>query len=225
VKLFILDTSTGVFSMALADGPRILAEESGIAGPSSAARLAPAIAGLFAAAGLAPADMDCFAVTVGPGAFTGLRVGIALVKGLAYATAKPVIPLSSLALLAMNARQSPIPVCPLFDARKGEVYAALYDFATGAEPVVAETAADPAAFLRRLEGRALFLGDGALRYRELIEEIVGERAEYADSSINNPRAAAGIALAKNIFSVGGAIPPAQLLPRYLRLSEAELSRR
>jgi len=225
MKLFILDTSTGVFSMALADGTRIVAEESGVSGPSSAARLAPAIAGLFSAAGLTPADMDAFAVTVGPGAFTGLRVGIALVKGLAYATGKPTVPLSSLALLAMNARESDIPVCPLFDARKGEVYGALYEFGAGVDPVVAETAADPAIFLRCLEGRVLFLGDGATRYGELIKEIMGERAEFAGPDLQHPRASAGISLARDLFSSGGAILPAKLLPRYLRLSEAELSRR
>jgi len=225
MKLFILDTATGVFSMAIADGPRILAEEGGASGPSSAARLAPAISGLFAAAGLSPAEMDCFAVTVGPGAFTGLRVGISLVKGLAYATAKPVIPLSSLALLAMNANHGGLPVCPMFDARKGEVYTAIYRFDPAIELAVAESAVDPATFLIQLEGQVLFLGDGSVRYRPLIEEIMGERAVFADAELNNPRAAAGVPLALDLCRVGGAVSPAQLLPRYLRLSEAELSRR
>lgn len=225
MKFFIIDTSTSVFSMAIADGGTLLAEESGVAGPSTAARLAPAVSGLFTSAGLAPADMDAFAVTVGPGAFTGLRVGIALVKGLALATGRPVVPISSLALLAMNARGSQMPVCPLFDARKGEVYAALYDFSADSQPVVAEAAADPAVFLRGLEGRALFLGDGALRYRELITEVMGERAEFAAADLHHPRAAAGIDLALEGFAKGRMIPPGQLLPRYLRLSEAELSRR
>ncbi|HZV80787.1 MAG TPA: tRNA (adenosine(37)-N6)-threonylcarbamoyltransferase complex dimerization subunit type 1 TsaB [Geobacteraceae bacterium] len=225
MKLFIIDTSTSVFSMAVADSGTLLAEEMGVAGPSTAARLAPAISGLFAAAGLTPADMDGFAVTVGPGAFTGLRVGIALVKGLAYATGKPVIPLSSLALLAMNARGSDMPVCPLFDARKGEVYGALYNFATGTKPTVADTAADPATFLRQLDGRVLFLGDGATRYADLIADIMGDRAEFAGPSLLHPRASAGIDLARSLFASGGAIPSAQLLPRYLRLSEAELNRR
>lgn len=225
MKLFILDTSTGVYSMALADGSRILAEESGVAGPSSAARLAPTIVGMFDAAGLTPADLDGFAVTVGPGAFTGLRVGISLVKGLAYATGKPVAPLSSLALLAMNASHSALPVCPLFDARKGEVYGALYDVANGFEMTVAETVSDPAIFLRRLDGRVLFLGDGATRYSELINEIMGGRAEFADMSLHHPRASAGIELAQCVFASGDDISPAQLLPRYIRLSEAELNRR
>ena len=211
--------------MAIGDGTTLLAEESGIAGPSTAPRLAPAIDTLFASAGCTPRDMDAFAVTVGPGAFTGLRVGIALVKGLAIATGKPAIPLSSLALLAMNARERSLPVCPLFDARKGEVYGALYDFAASVDPVIAETAADPADFLSRLEGRVLFLGDGAVRYADLIREIMGDRAEIADPSLHHPRAAAGLGLAQSAFAAGLAVPPAKLLPRYLRLSEAELSRR
>jgi tRNA threonylcarbamoyladenosine biosynthesis protein TsaB len=225
MKLFILDTATSVFSMAIADGDTVLAEECGVAGPSTAARLAPAVVGLFAAASLAPADMDAFAVTVGPGAFTGLRVGIALVKGLAMSTGKGAIPLSSLQLLAMNAWESTIPVCPLFDARKGEIYGALYDFTAGPEPVISPTAADPAAFLARLPQRVLFLGDGALRYRPLIEETMGERAEFAEPSLHSPRAGAGVALSQNALASGLAVPPSQLLPTYLRLSEAELSRR
>lgn len=224
MKLFILDTSTGVFSMAISSNGHLLAEESGVAGPSTAARLAPALSGLFDTAGLTPADMDAFAVTVGPGAFTGLRVGISLVKGLSIATGKPAVPLSSLALLAMNASGSEIPVCPLFDARKGEVYGALYDFSAGTRPVIAETAADPTAFLSALSGRVLFLGDGASRYRPLIEEVMGERAGFAPPELNNPRAAAGIGLATDIVTSGGAVPPAGLLPRYLRLSEAELNK-
>lgn len=225
MKFFILDTSTSVYSMAIGDGSGILAQDGGVAGPTTAARLAPAVSALFSGARLTPADMDFFAVTVGPGAFTGLRVGIAMVKGLALATGKPVVPISSLALLAMNARQSQIPVSPMFDARKGEVYAAVYDFRVGRAPVVSEAAADPALFLRGIEGSALFLGDGALRYRELIEEIMGGRAQFAEGDLHHPRASAGTELALEVFARGGGTPPAQLLPRYLRLSEAELSRR
>lgn len=225
MKFFLLDTSTSVYSMAISDGSSLLAHDGGVAGPTTAARLAPAVSALFAGAGVTAADMDFFAVTVGPGAFTGLRVGISMVKGLALATGRPVVPISSLALLAMNACQSQIPVSPMFDARKGEVYAAIYDFRSASAPVVREAAADPALFLRGIGGSALFLGDGALRYRELIEEIMGERALFAEGDLHHPRASAGTTLALEGFARGMAIPPAQLLPRYLRLSEAELSRR
>ena len=73
------------------------------------------------------ADIDLFAASVGPGSFTGVRGGIATIQGLALAVGKPCAGFSSLALLAMNFSLSSLPVCPLLDARKSEVYAALYD--------------------------------------------------------------------------------------------------
>ena len=136
-------------------------------------------------------ELQAFSVTVGPGAFTGVRVGIALVKGLAMATGRPVVPLSALGLLALNAAGSQIPVCPMFDARKGEVYTALFPAGGAGEPLVAEAAVDPARFLAELEGEVLFLGDGALRYRSLIGEIMAGRGRFVAPALDHPRAAAG----------------------------------
>src|SRR5512145_3217838 len=136
MKLLTLDTATSVFSVALADGEQLLGAASGAAGHLTAARLVPAVQQLFAECALAPADLDGFAVTIGPGSFTGIRVGLAFIKGLAFATGKPVVGLSSLALLAMNAQNSRLPVCPLFDARKSEVYAGLYRFTPNLEAIL-----------------------------------------------------------------------------------------
>jgi tRNA threonylcarbamoyladenosine biosynthesis protein TsaB len=225
MKLLILDTSTSVFSVAIAAGNRLLGEASGEAGQLTAARLVPAVQNLFTDCGLAPAELDGFAVTIGPGSFTGLRVGIAFIKGLAYATAKPVVGLSSLALLAMNARESTIPVCPLFDARRSEVYGGLYRFANGLETIIDDSVKPPERFFGGIPGEALFLGDGAVRYQEMIVEILGNKALFADRRLNYPAAAAGIPLALKAFADSKAVPPDALLPRYLRLSEAELNRK
>lgn len=223
MKLLLVDTSTSVFSMAVSAGERILATESGAGGQATAARLGPAVERVIQASGISLKELDGFSVTIGPGAFTGIRVGIALVKGLAYATSKPVAPLSSLELLAMNAAASPLPVCPLFDARKAEVYAALYSH--GGETLIPEMAIDPAALLEKLAGPTLFLGDGALRYRELIVEKLGDRAVFAEAHCHHPVAAAGVTLALREFAAGNALSAAEILPRYLRLSEAELNKR
>lgn len=225
MKLLIVDTSTTVFSMAVTDGDQLLALETGAAGPATAARLAPSLQKAMQDSGLTMRGLDGFAVTVGPGAFTGIRVGISLVKGLAYATGKPVAPLSSLELLAMNAAGSDIPVCPLFDARKGEVYGALLRMEERLQPLIAEQAADPAVMLAKIAGPALFLGDGALRYQPLIAEILGGRGVFAGADLHYPTAAAGISLALREFAAGAAVSAAEILPRYLRLSEAELNKR
>jgi len=225
MKLLLLDTSTSVFSAAVSAGRQLLGETSGCAGPSTAARLVPAVQSLIADCGLAPLDLDGLAVTIGPGAFTGLRVGMAFIKGLAYATGKPVVGLSSLALLAMNAAESTIPVCPLFDAKRSEIYGGLYSFAGGGETLIADLVSPPEKFIDMIQGPALFLGDGAVRYQELIVARLGNRAHFAEASLNNPAAAAGIPLALQAFAAGNAVDAAALLPSYLRLSEAELNRK
>lgn len=225
MNILLLDTSTHVFSIALATDGTVIAEFSGDAGPASSAKIPGHIDALLSAAQLDIAAIDAFAVTIGPGAFTGVRVGIALIKGLAYATAQPVIPLSSLELLALNASASTIPVCALFDARKGEVYSALYRFDDGMVQVRPEMALDPAALLEQLSGDILFIGDGALRYRELISEGLGPRAHFAPEQLNMPQASAGAALAQRRCKAGQTVTPAELAPHYLRLPEAEINKR
>lgn len=222
MKLLILDTSTSVFSVAICAGDQLLGEASGGAGKETAARLVPAVQQLFTDCGLTPAELDGYAVTIGPGAFTGLRVGLAFIKGLAYATGRPVVGLSSLELLAMNAAKSSIPVCPLFDARKSEVYGGLYRFGSEPATLIADMVSPPQQFFDMITGHTLFLGDGASRYQELIIECLGSHALFAEPLLNNPAASAGITLALQAFANGKTIEPAALLPCYLRLSEAEM---
>jgi tRNA threonylcarbamoyladenosine biosynthesis protein TsaB len=224
MKLLILDTSTSVFTVAISQGEKLLGEATGESGHLTAARLVPAVQNLFADCGLAPAELDGLAVTVGPGAFTGLRVGLAFIKGLAYAVNKPVVGLSSLQLLAMNAAGSSIPVCPLFDARRGEVYGGLYRFGSATGTLIADTVSPPEKFIEMIHEPAVFLGDGAVRYQELIVERLGSSAFFVAAEHNNPAAAAAIPLALQAIAAGKAVDAVALLPRYLRLSEAELNR-
>jgi tRNA threonylcarbamoyladenosine biosynthesis protein TsaB len=224
VRLLTLDTSTNVFSLALSEDARVLCEETGDAGPSTSAAIPSLIRSLFNRAGFQPADLDAFCVTVGPGSFTGVRVGIALVKGLAFATGKPVVPLSSLELLALNAEASTLPVCAMFDARKGEVYTATFSFTGGLEPVCPERAANPLAVIDETKEATLFVGDGAIRYRELICGGLGELAVFPEEHVHRPRASAAAALAAERFRSGATVSPFDLHPSYLRLSEAELNR-
>jgi len=224
VRLFTVDTSTNVFSIALSEDETVLGEESGDAGPSTSAAIPSLIRSLFKHSGFQPKDLDAFAVTVGPGSFTGVRIGIALVKGLAFATGKPIIPISSLELLAMNAEKSHVPVCTMFDARKGEVYTATFSFANGLKLTRMEKAADPLTVINETAETTLFVGDGATRYRELICGRLGRQAIYPEEQLHRPRASAAVQLAIKQFRSGAVVSPFDLLPRYLRLSEAELSR-
>jgi tRNA threonylcarbamoyladenosine biosynthesis protein TsaB len=223
VRLLTVDTSTNVFSIALSEGLKVLGEESGDAGPSTSAAIPSLIRSLFKHSGFQPKDLDAFAVTVGPGSFTGVRIGIALVKGLSFATGKPVVPISSLELLAMNAELSTVPVCTMFDARKGEVYTATFSFANGLKLIRPEKAADPLKVIDETKEATLFIGDGAIRYRELICGRLGRLSVSPEEHLHRPKASAAVPLALARFEFG-AVSPFELLPSYLRLSEAELNR-
>jgi tRNA threonylcarbamoyladenosine biosynthesis protein TsaB len=225
MKILHLDTSTNVFSIALSDGKQVIAEFCGDAGPATSAKIPGHIQSLLKHASLEIHDVDAFAVTVGPGSFTGVRVGIALIKGLAYSTGRPIIALSSLELLALNAQSSALPVCALFDARRGEVYSALYHFDNGMRLIRPEMAITPAQLLDELAGPTLFIGDGALRYHDTIVERFGSKAHFAAAHLQYPKASAGAALAVNLLDAGQTVSPFTIAPRYLRLSEAEINKR
>ncbi|HEY6873733.1 MAG TPA: tRNA (adenosine(37)-N6)-threonylcarbamoyltransferase complex dimerization subunit type 1 TsaB [Geobacteraceae bacterium] len=224
VKLLTIDTSTTSCSVALTLGEELVAEYLVGQGKTLTASLLDCIDDVLRRAGLAAEDLDGFGVAVGPGSFTGLRVGIATVKGLAMATGKPVAGFSSLAMLAMNIPWGGHPVCPMFDARKNEVYTGLYACRDFPDPLMKDRVLPPARFLESLEGPVIFVGDGAVRYRELIVDRLGDKALFAPRVANLPRASAGALLAMRAFARGEALSSALLAPVYIRPSEAELAR-
>lgn len=221
MKLLFVDTSTSACSLALADDGVILAELLLNQRPAHSSLLASALERILSLTNTMLSDLDGFGVTVGPGAFTGLRVGLSLVKGLAWATGKPVAPVSSLALLAANLPWAASPVCALFDARRGEVYAGLYRSEPLPVPLMPDQTISPDLLLSQLPDDVLFAGDGALRYADLIQARFRQHAAFAPSAANLPRAAAGIPLAAAAFARNRTVPAAALLPEYHRLSEAE----
>jgi tRNA threonylcarbamoyladenosine biosynthesis protein TsaB len=189
-----------------------------------ASRLLRSVDAALAGAGLAVADLDGIGVALGPGSFTGLRIGVATVKGLALAAGKPVAGFSSLAMLAMNLPWAAYPVCPMFDAKKKEVYTALYNCRDIPVPVIADCVVPPGDFLESIDGTTIFIGEGALAYRELITARLGGKALFAPPFSHQPRASQGAPLARGAFDRGEVISLAALVPRYIRASEAELAK-
>lgn len=224
MKLLAIDTSTNTCSVALVCDGELVAEYLLNQGKTMSGRLLECVDAVLDGAGLTVADLDGFGVALGPGSFTGLRVGVATVKGLALATGKPVTGFSSLAMLATNLSCVSFPVCPMFDARKGEVYAALYNCRGLPEAVLVDCVNSPADFLDRISGTAIFIGEGAVRYRGQIEARLGERALFTPPSFNVPRASGGAFLAADAFRRGDIAALATLSPVYIRPSEAELAK-
>lgn len=224
MNLLTLDTSTNACSVAITAGETLVAEYMLNVTGRQSTRIMEAVDTVLHHAGMALQELDGFGVALGPGSFTGLRVGLATVKGLALATGKPVAGFSSLAMLAMNVPCSSISVCPLFDARKKEVYAGLYRWEGGPVPVTPDRVIPPAAFVETFSDPVIFVGEGAVTYRSLIIERLGERASFAPFTCNQPSAAKGALLALRAFARGETIPLHSLVPAYIRPSEAELAK-
>lgn len=230
MNILAIDTSTSLASIAVAVDEQIVAESLVNTNRTLSARLVPEIERLLASAGMDIAAIDIFASSLGPGSFTGVRGGVATIQGLAMATGRPCAGFSSLAMLAMNFSLQPTLVCPMLDARKNEAYAALYD-CSGAlpSPRIADCVLPPGALLDRIaaavEEPVIFVGDGAVRFQGQISERLGSRAIFAPFTHHIPRAANGILLALHASRRGELLEPSQLLPLYLRASDAELMKK
>lgn len=168
-------------------------------------------------------DINCFAVAIGPGSFTGLRIGLGTIKGLSFSTGRPVVAVPTLEAFAWNFPFCQYPVCLMLDARKGEVYAAVFRWeGRGFRREIEDVSINPEELLGRLPGTTLFAGEGALLYRDIIDRIMKDRAVMAPSagSVPSPANVAMLGLLK--AARGETIDPAQAQPLYIRKSEAEV---
>ena len=223
MTLLGLDTSTAASSACVlrADGEAfdVTPPPDRLAGPPRhASELMPAVASAMEMAELRWEDLEAIVVGVGPGTFTGLRIGIATARALATANQLPLRRVSSLAALAAGIRENAAAslALPLIDARRGEVFAALYD---GTEAVWPPFAAQPEALVTRLrEGgfRPLAAGDGSLRFRGMLEE--------AGIAVEPEGSEAHVVRALHVCRLGRRVPdelPGAVLPEYLREPDAK----
>ena len=224
MKLLTIDTSSTACSVAITSSGRLVAEYLLNLGRPMSGQLLKSVEMAVADAAMTFADLDGFGVALGPGSFTGLRVGVATVKGLALAANRPVTGFSSLAMLAMNIPWADYPVCAMLDARKNEVYTAIYRCTDQPEALSAECVINPVKFLATISETTIFVGEGALRYREQITAALGALAIFPPSTCHVPRASSGALLAAAAFASGDLPPLPSLNPVYIRPSEAELAK-
>jgi tRNA threonylcarbamoyladenosine biosynthesis protein TsaB len=219
-----IDTSTSFGNIGLVEGQNTLCEYSLNRKMSHSERVLKSIDRVLEDSGFSIGEVDGFAVCIGPGSFTGLRIGVSAVKGLAFATGKPVAGVSSLDALAQNVRYSPYLICPLLDARKGEVYTALYRNIGEEELVklVPEMAIKPVDLLKGIREKALFLGNGVDPYGSLIRRELGNMAHIADHPFNFVHGAVVAQLGRHQLERGQYLDLEGFIPQYLRKSEAEL---
>jgi tRNA threonylcarbamoyladenosine biosynthesis protein TsaB len=235
MKILAIETSTLLGGVAVTDSSSGLIAEIRLNVKSThSERLMTEVDHLLTRSMLTVSDIDAFAVSVGPGSFTGLRIGISTAKGFCCATGKPVVAVPTLEAFAWNFPFSRYPVCTLLDARKKEVYAALFRWVDGGfVRLIDETSAKVETLLEKMkaEGRRgdrglfekiVFAGEGVLLYAKEIKDALGEKAIFApfDRMVPSPSVVASAGLRKALreeFS-----EPVGLVPLYIRRSEAEI---
>ena len=206
-----VDTATADESVAVLRDETLLAEVRLGATDTHSTRLLPAIEFLLASVQLAPTQLDGLAVTAGPGSFTGLRVGLSTVQGLALAADRPCWPACTLDVLAARVAGAAAHLVPLMDAFRGEVYSARYDVDGAREEGPLVSAPEP--WLRALPPGCAFYGDAVAAQRPLIELVCAapvfpRRSLFLASTLGR--------LGWRALAAGEGVPAAQLRPLYLR---------
>ncbi len=214
MKILAADTSTLTGCIGLADGERVIAEVILNVSQTHSSRLMPAIDRMLNETEIPLKDIDAFAVALGPGSFTGLRIGMSTLQGLAAATGKRLVGVPSLEVLAWNAAGAGHQVCPMLDAKMGEVYAAIFEWnGAGFKKIQKETAAKVAEILQKTGSPTYVFGEGARVYEQEIRKTAGEPALFLPPACDVPRAGHLIHLAREAIERDD---PEPVEPMYVR---------
>jgi tRNA threonylcarbamoyladenosine biosynthesis protein TsaB len=225
VLLLCLDTATPQVGVAIGSDDEVLGRIQLFRPQHHAEHLAPAIHYLCEELGLSLDQVSAIGVGIGPGLFTGLRVGVTTAKVMAQALRIPLIAVPSLDLVAFEVRYSDRLLVPVLDARRGEVFYATYRQVPGGVQRLSDYEIgkpdDVAAELAAKGEEVLLLGDGALRYRDRFYDL--DRSEFGPPELSYPSPAALVELTRAKFQREDFCQPRQVHPLYLRLSDAELN--
>lgn len=224
MRILAADTSTTTGSVALLDDARLVCEWTLASAQTHNRQLLETIDRCLEAAGWTIEGIDLFSVTTGPGSFTGLRIGLTTVKALAWARGKPFVGISSLDALAAPLGYGSLPICPLIDAHRGEVYWARYSPDGKGRVGLAGPCAVSSVetVIARTEGPTLFCGDGWLLHRERLEQALGGWAVGAPAVYHVIRAGHIGQVAHRRYEDGVREDVMTSVPFYVRPSEAEL---
>lgn len=240
MRIIGIDTATTAASVALVDNGLLISEKSNPSRPpvnngdrpngksNHAETILPLLQSLLESTGISLQDINGLALSIGPGSFTGLRIGLSTVKGLAYGSGVPVVGVSTLLAQAARVTHYDGPICTLLDARKNEVYAAVFEKAGDTVHRLSEDSVASAAgiieIIRPLANGApcLMVGDGAVVYEQLLLQQLGGGALFQTGDFSSSVAAAVARLSEHRFRSNDVDNLGSLTPVYLRRSEAEL---
>ena len=226
MKILGIDTSTQFCNLGLIEEEDVLIEYTinGLKKKHSSI-LVPAIKDLLKNIDLKMEEINGIAVSIGPGSFTGLRIGLSVAKGLSYACSLPLLGIPTLDGMAFPLKEIPYLICPILESKKDEIYDVLFKGGDSLHRVMDYKCEDIQSLLIRLsplKEKIIFLGDGIKKYRDIIKEKLGNNALFVDSQINLQMATSIAFLGLNKLKKGEEDNISTLSPFYLRKSEAEI---
>ena len=216
MSVLAIETSTDQLGVALVTDDRVVASYELLAERPHAVELPQAVTRVLEAGHESLEHLEAIIVDIGPGSFTGLRIGIAFVKALVFRRATPVVGVPSLDVLAANVRYAPHSVCPILDAKQKKVYAAVYQVQDGHLLKQSDYSLLPIEDVFVLvPGPTIFVGDGVARYGDRLKAQLQERAVFAPPDLWWPSAATLGRLGLERFRQGLKDDPSTLVPMYL----------
>ncbi len=225
MKILAIESSGLVASVAVTENNTLLGEYTMNHKKTHSQTLLPMLDELAKMIELDLTSIDAIAVSMGPGSFTGLRIGSATAKGLGLALDKPIIPVPTVDALAFNLWGTEKLVCPLMDARRQQAYTGLYTFENGRlHTIVPQCAVDISEVVAEVNKHnrpVIFLGDGVPVFREYLAEHITVPYEFAPATCHIQRAVSVAALGEVLFEKGIVEHAREHKPEYLRLSQAE----
>ena len=230
MKILAIDSSGLVASVALMEDDILVGEYTIHNKKTHSQTLLPMIADMMKMSGIDKNDLDAIAVAAGPGSFTGLRIGAATAKGLAQGLGIPIVPISSLEGLAYNLQGLSDPVCPIMDARRGQVYSGIYDVSASLPKALYEDGARPIEEVieqvKTLGKPVTFIGDGVPVFKDRLIETLGSvdndgLAAFGNDAVRYQRASSIAMLGKLYLADDRDVAAHEFVPRYLRATQAE----
>lgn len=225
MRILAIDSSSMVATIAVVTDDILTAEYTTNYKKTHSQTLMPMIEEITKTIDLDMNTLDAIAISGGPGSYTGLRIGAATAKGFGLALNIPIINVPTMDALAYNMFSSSYIICPIMDARRGQVYTGIYKFnGTDMEIIKPQCIMMIDELISELDKMAqpvMFLGDGVDTQKNIIEERMKVEHHYAPASMNRQKASSLASLASIYYKEGRTETPAEHKPDYLRLSQAE----
>jgi len=226
VKILGIDTSTKLCNLGLIEDEEIITEyKVNDLSKRHSSVLIPTIKNLLEMVDLKIEEIDGIAVSLGPGSFTGLRIGLSVAKGLCYARSLPLLGIPTLDAMAFPFKEIPYLICPILESKKDEIYDAVFRGGESFHRIMDYKCEDIQNLFSRLtllKEKIIFWGIATKKYREFIKEKIGENALFIDSQLNLSVAASVAFLGLNKLKKGEKDNISTLSPFYLRKSQAEI---